>query len=245
LVFGVKFVVSTTSVLPSQRPRESPSHERIAGGRCGRPSRDDPRVVDHLVHEHDVIGRLQNLHVVVIRPREHRRPGVEQQAAFAEGTILGAVGRVLPPRVGAGGSAHLAVRGQGGNPSVRRIDDQRAARLPVHPRHVDPAVPPELVVRAGNVGGGIRVAIVAVAPLGGALLELLRVRVGQEFAARELGGPLERRDRRKVPDALQVRMPVDRARHLRRRLRNERRRSQQHDYGDERRQSLVHVILPG
>src|SRR5947208_4679031 len=36
---AVKFVVSTTSVLPSQRPRESPSQFRTLDGRCGRPSR--------------------------------------------------------------------------------------------------------------------------------------------------------------------------------------------------------------
>jgi hypothetical protein len=31
-VLSVKFVVSTTSVSPSQRPTESPSHFRIVGG---------------------------------------------------------------------------------------------------------------------------------------------------------------------------------------------------------------------
>src|SRR5256885_16860099 len=34
-VFGEKFVTSTTSVLPSQRPRESPHHWRLVAGRCG------------------------------------------------------------------------------------------------------------------------------------------------------------------------------------------------------------------
>ena len=32
---SVKFVVSTTSVWPSQWPRESPSHWRTVDGRCG------------------------------------------------------------------------------------------------------------------------------------------------------------------------------------------------------------------
>src|SRR5262245_49032456 len=31
-----KFLLSTTSVLPSQRPRESPSHVSMVDGRCGR-----------------------------------------------------------------------------------------------------------------------------------------------------------------------------------------------------------------
>src|SRR5881628_3796045 len=33
--FGEKFVTSTTSVFPSQRPRESPHHWRMVEGRCG------------------------------------------------------------------------------------------------------------------------------------------------------------------------------------------------------------------
>ena len=37
-VLSVKFVVVTTSVLPSQRPRESPIHWRMAGDAWGRPS---------------------------------------------------------------------------------------------------------------------------------------------------------------------------------------------------------------
>src|SRR5215208_496052 len=36
-VLSLKFVVSTTSVLPSQRPRESPSQPRTLDGGCGRP----------------------------------------------------------------------------------------------------------------------------------------------------------------------------------------------------------------
>src|SRR5438105_12980935 len=37
LLFGEKFVTSTTSVLPSHRPRESPHHWRIGLGKCGVP----------------------------------------------------------------------------------------------------------------------------------------------------------------------------------------------------------------
>src|SRR6516162_7182311 len=33
--FGEKFVTSTTRLLPSHRPRESPRHCRMVGGRCG------------------------------------------------------------------------------------------------------------------------------------------------------------------------------------------------------------------
>ena len=38
LVSRRKLVVSTTSVSPSQRPRESPIHCRTPSGRCDRPS---------------------------------------------------------------------------------------------------------------------------------------------------------------------------------------------------------------
>ena len=38
VVRSLKFVTSTTSVFPSQRPRESPIHWRILESRCGRPS---------------------------------------------------------------------------------------------------------------------------------------------------------------------------------------------------------------
>src|SRR3954464_10874463 len=37
LLFGEKFVTSTTSVLPSHLPRESPHHWRTFDGRCGLP----------------------------------------------------------------------------------------------------------------------------------------------------------------------------------------------------------------
>ena len=39
VLFGEKFVVSTTSVSPSQWPRESPCHWRTLSEKCGLPSR--------------------------------------------------------------------------------------------------------------------------------------------------------------------------------------------------------------
>src|SRR5213594_2560024 len=44
LVRFVKFVVSTTNVSPSQCPTESPCHNRIFCGTCGRPSVEMTRV---------------------------------------------------------------------------------------------------------------------------------------------------------------------------------------------------------
>ena len=51
-VLSVKFVVSTTSVSPSQRPIESPIHLRIVGGSVLAVHPDDARVVDHLGEDH-------------------------------------------------------------------------------------------------------------------------------------------------------------------------------------------------
>ena len=54
--------------------------------------RDDPRLVDHLVEDDDVAARLDDLQVVVVRARNHRRPGVEaENAAVHEAEILGIV----------------------------------------------------------------------------------------------------------------------------------------------------------
>jgi len=86
---------------------------------------------------------------------------------------------------------------------------------------VDAAVPPELVVRARNVGVAIVAPVVAVRLLRGPLLERFRFGVGQKLAAGELRGPLERRDRREIPDALQVGLSVGCTKRFRR-LRAER-----------------------
>ena len=42
---------------------------------------NDASVVHHLVLDHDVAWKLKDLHVVVVRPRHHRRSGVETHQA--------------------------------------------------------------------------------------------------------------------------------------------------------------------
>ena len=56
---ALKFVVSTTSVSPSQRPRATPMYGRCscAGARAAV-ERDDARLVDHLVADGDDARRL-------------------------------------------------------------------------------------------------------------------------------------------------------------------------------------------
>src|SRR5713101_8809974 len=60
----------------------------------------DPGAVDHLVEDHHMVGRLNDLHVVVVRARHHGRSGVEaQDAAFRDGTVLRVVKEVLALRL--------------------------------------------------------------------------------------------------------------------------------------------------
>ena len=64
-VFGVKFVTSTTSVWPSQWPRESP-HHRLCAGRCGLPSTGDTRppvswpTIDTVPAQSELPGRTRD-----------------------------------------------------------------------------------------------------------------------------------------------------------------------------------------
>ena len=81
--FPLKLVVSTTSVSPSQRPRESPSHDLRLASRCGRPSRGiDPGFVNHLGMDHDVIRRLHDLMTVVVAAGKQRAGHAARDAAL-------------------------------------------------------------------------------------------------------------------------------------------------------------------
>ena len=73
----LKFVVSTTSVSPSQRPREMPTHCRTGWRLRAIIERDDAHVVNHLGEDHHVARRLDDLivgvvagvHAAGVRPR--------------------------------------------------------------------------------------------------------------------------------------------------------------------------------
>jgi hypothetical protein len=107
--------------------------------------RDDACVVHHLVHDHHVVRRLQNQHVVVVRAGHHRRTGIESQETSVGQAAIGvgvgeSVADVRPPdpRLGL---KRLAV----GDPTVRGIHDQRCALVS---GQFDAAFVPELVVSA-------------------------------------------------------------------------------------------------
>ena len=157
--------------------------------------RDDARVVHHLVHNHDVVRRLQDQHVVVVRAGHHRRTGVEPQetpvgqaaVGVGVGESVSDVGRP-DPRLGL---KRLAV----GDATVRGVHDQRRALVP---GQLDAAFVPELVVAADAAlrerliaharcadGEILRVAVQLPAPR---RLVLGRLLCRERLPAREEGG---------------------------------------------------------
>ena len=80
--------------------------------------RDDARVVHHLVEDDDVAGSLDQVHVLVVATREHRRAGIEsEEASLGEAAIFWSVD---------GGSASAVPDWA----VARKILDQRAGLMP-------------------------------------------------------------------------------------------------------------------
>jgi len=215
----------------------------MASSTCGPASdRDDARVVDHLVQEHDVVGRLDDLVVGVVAGEQVRHP--ERDAALLQPPVgpgrSGVVGEMGDPCV----DLPLRLRREGRQPSVRGIDDQRG---PIVELAVDQ---PELVVVAGgrvarrevvriaeggdeDAVGERRVALAAGEELRVARLQPGQLLVGQGGLVAQDLRTLQRRGGVVGPHALQVGPSVRRARHgpllL---LRPARRRNHRHRQGD-------------
>ena len=138
-----KFVVSTTSVSPSQCPRESPFQVRRPLVEM-RPAveRDDAGVVRHLVHDRHVAGRLHDLQVAVVAGLQPRQ--AEVHAAFAGREHFRILERVRLAVLDLGGAPLLRFGRHRRNPAVGRIGDER--RPAIVPVALDE---PELVVVAG------------------------------------------------------------------------------------------------
>jgi len=164
--------------------------------------------VDHLVENHDVIGSLEKLNVVVVRAWRHRRAGVESQdATHPQATwteILDKATRSrrvqfdsLPP-FGEGVLLLLRLRGQRRNSSIRWIDDERGALGSQYP--LAPVVP-EVVVVADVAGGHIGIPIVADVLLP---LELGGLDVVEDGLPAQVLRPFKRGHRAEVPHALQI-----------------------------------------
>ena len=115
-VLPFRLAVSTTSVSPSQRPTESPCHNRMASGRCGTPVERNLPPRHALEEQHHVARRLQD----VERRRRIDRARHAGHEAVRRGVVVAALGRlarfVLGPCPG--------LRRQH---AVGRIDDEAAA----------------------------------------------------------------------------------------------------------------------
>ena len=171
---------------------------------------DDPRVVNHLVHEDEVVRVLEDLEIAVVARAQPREPVGD--AALRQRPVGEAVGG-MRAAVGGGGAEPLArLRGHRGDAAVRRIDHQRGAVVEV------PLGDPELVVVAGRgvVGGRLhpldgrqhelvaeqRVAVAD--RVGGRHPQRRQLLLAEGLAARPRLGALERRDVVVGPDPLQV-----------------------------------------
>ena len=192
-----KFVVSTTSVSASQCAR---AVAEVAAHRCGRVrtavERDDPRVVNHLLLDRDVLRRLHDQEVVVVAAGQLRHAA--RDTALGKVALLGVVVAIVAAR-GASLAPPLAFRRERRHPAVRRIDDERGLL------EQTAFLPPELVVGA-RVAVRRRRIMVAQAKPGELLL-------GVELLHAERGRPLQRSLCRVVPDALQVGTAVRGPRH--------------------------------
>ena len=160
-VFSLKFVVSTTSVSPSQ------CRARVAVVSAdGRPDvrrgadRNDARVVNHLVGDRDGARTLDDAQVGVVDGREDGAGDAAGDAALPEAQILRPVeDRRAAERAQPGKRARRRRRGRvRGRPllhrrrqsAVRRIDDQRRAS-----RHLAALEPVRRRRRGGADGAGV------------------------------------------------------------------------------------------
>ena len=113
--------MSTTSVLPSQRPRESPFHVRMLVPDVRTPvERNDARFVDHLVDDRHVAGALQDLVSGAVPGGEHPARHAARDAPLPRRVVLPVVLDVRQLVV----SSLLRPRHDRHAP-VGRIDDQR------------------------------------------------------------------------------------------------------------------------
>jgi hypothetical protein len=205
---------------------------------------NDAGVVHHFgKDQHVVLGLHDGVVVVVEVIRQHRRAGVGaegDEAAVGQRPHLGVIElAVFFGRGVALAQALLAGFRQRRKSSVRRVDDDRAARDAVNADHVVAGIEPEPVVAADGAAGRLgdelderglarrrqrlgvaaldRHAAIRVARLIAELLDNARALLegggllgGQR---RVLTHPLERRLRLVAPVPLQVRLAVRRTRH--------------------------------
>ena len=172
--------------------------------------RDDAGIVDHLGMDDDESRALEDLIVVVIGLRKHHVGNAPSDASFPQVSILRIVGGTARlPRLRPRGLALLGFSGQRGHSAVRRVHDEGR---PPGGDDARSAVPPEIVIRTGDIRVGASVAAIAVGARECLPFELGGFGLGEKFFARHIGGPLERRDCCGRPDTLEIGMTPRRAR---------------------------------
>ena len=176
LVWSVKFVVSTTSVVPSQWPRESPRYCRISRAHAAAVGVDDARVVHHLVADGDHARRLDDAVAVAVDDRHDRADDAARHAAIVEREVeLVVEGALAEAATIARRGAGQRLLGKRGRMAVLGFDHDGS--LAVGPRL------PRAVVseRAHGVDAGV-------AALGVGLGGFRELLVAQDGAVPELSG---------------------------------------------------------
>jgi hypothetical protein len=194
---GEKLLVSTTSVLPSHRPRESP-FPLSDGFLQMRTSveRNDARLVDEFRDEHDVVGSLHDL-VVAVRsgPVIAAESGcAERQAAAIVADVFGIGGIETNPRRRKSARALLPGRRLRRHLAIRWIDDERRPVVELTLDHVGrpgrrirTLVPIDIAERREEDGVSARIiGVLLLEDSIGALFQL------GDFLLREMRAPFER-----------------------------------------------------
>ena len=176
-------VAARVAEQPGHAPVRTPIH------------RHDPRVVNHLVQNHDVIARLEELHVVVVDRRDHRwTRGSPENAPLLEREILG---RLRGIASGAPARARRPARGlaptaaESCRPAGSTISDVRLFFRTLFSR---------------SHQSGPAVALLVLRRCNRLPFERGRLLVGQDGLVREGGGALQGRHGAEVPDAVEVRV---------------------------------------
>ena len=162
----------------------------------------------HLDQNRNVVPVLYDLNIVVVRGWSDRRSrALQDQTPFGQRPVFRAIEIVTPIcgqalvlsfPAGAIHRWHL---------SVFRIDNQRGS-----PRFHDvgPAIPPEVIVGAADVGFRRAIAAVHVAAFDDVLFVFGRLLLRKKLFSREFRGPFKRRNGGPAPGALQIGLTVRR-----------------------------------
>src|SRR5262245_14820493 len=186
---------------------------------CASVERHDPRVVQHLVDNGDVVRGLKDLDVLVVPRRQNRRARVEaDETPLRESAIFVTVGAdTCSPHANRTATRQVLARGSdlSFDPGLERwqpavgstIRDVRWSSTTLAPRSTQkllyaPTLPPTGNGPVRTVGASASVAPARLSLQSRPLPLSSSAPLGCVF------GPLERRERAKVPHALQVLLAV-------------------------------------